>query len=284
VTLKDEPVRLKRTTFLKKNLPFYLLAILIALAFALPLIWMVSASLRAPGLPPTPSIEWLPRPLTWQNYPDLFDLLPFGRYFINSLFVAGIATVVTLVSASLAGFGLSQLGPLSRRRLVVLSVGLLMIPLTALWLARFVLFTWLGWIDSYLALLAPAAMGASPFYVLLFYWSFRRVQQELFEAARLDGANVIQIWRKIALPSVRPTTAAVAVLAFILFWNDFINPLLYLKSQRLYTLSVGLQQLQQLDRTNWPFLLAGSVIMTLPVIILFILAQKQFFHVLELKD
>lgn len=169
---------------------------------------------------------------------------------------------------------MAQLGPLARRRLVVFSVGLLMVPLTALWLARFVLFARLGWTDSYLALLAPALMGSSPFFVLLFYWAFRRLPVELFEVARLEGAGPFTVWRRIALPLTRPTTAAVAVLTFILYWNDFINPLLYLKSPQLYTLAIGLQQLQQLNRTNWPLLLAGSVVMTLPIIILFLLVQK----------
>jgi multiple sugar transport system permease protein len=141
-----------------------------------------------------------------------------------------------------------------------------------------VLFNALGWIDTYLALLAPALMGSSSLFVLLYYWAFRRLPREHFEAAWLEGAGVLHIWRRVGLPQARPTSAAVAVLTFILYWNDFINPLLFLKSQRLYTLAVGLQQLQQLDRTNWPLLLAGAVVMTLPVIVLFLVVQRYFFQ------
>ena len=263
-------------------LPYYLVATTIALMFVLPLAWMVSSSLRTPGLPPPRGIEWLPRPLAWGNYAAIFQLIPLARYILNSVLVAGLGVVFTLLFASWAGFGMSQLGPSSRRRLIVLSVGLLMIPLTALWLSRFVMFTELSWIDSYLALLAPSIMGSSSFFVLLLYWAFRRIPAELFEAARLEGAGPLKIWRRVAMPLVRPTTAAVAMLTFILYWNDFINPLLYLKSPRLYTLAVGLQQLQQLDRTNWPLLLAGSVVMTLPVIGLFLLVQKKFLSVVRL--
>ncbi len=165
----------------------------------------------------------------------------------------------------------------------MLSIGLLMVPLTALWLARFVMFARLGWTDSYLALLSPALMGSSPFFVLLFYWAFRRLPAELFEVARLEGAGPLTVWRRVALPLSRPTSTAVAVLTFILYWNDFINPLLYLKSPHLYTLAIGLQQLQQLSRTNWPLLLAGSVIMTLPVIILFLLVQKHLLAEFQLN-
>jgi len=266
------------------RLPYYLIATVIALMFILPLAWMVSSSLRAPGLPPPREMEWLPRPLAWGNYPAIFQLIPLARYILNSLIVAGLAVVFTLLFASWAGFGMSQLGPSTRQRLIFMSVGLLMIPLTALWLARFVMFTKLGWIDSYLALLAPSLMGSSPFFVLLFYWAFRRLSLELFEAARLEGAGPLQIWCRVAMPLARPTTATVAMLTFILYWNDFINPLLYLKSPRLYTLAVGLQQLQQLDRTNWPLLLAGSVVMTLPVIGLFLLVQKQFLTVVPNRN
>jgi len=174
---------------------------------------------------------------------------------------------------------MAQLGRRARRWLLVLSIGILMAPLMVVWLARYVLIARLGLVDSYLGLLAPALMGSSPLFVLLFYWGFRRMPVELFEAARLEGAAPLAIWRRVAMPLARPTTATVAVLTFILYWNDFINPLLYLKSPDLYTLSIGLQQLQQLDSTNWPLLLAGSVVMTVPVIVLFFLAQRQFFSI-----
>jgi len=255
---------------------FYLVATLVALPFVLPLFWMISSSLRTPGLPPPRGVEWLPQPLVWGNYPAIFTMIPLARYIFNSLLVSGLAVILTLLIASWAGFGMAQLGRRSRRRLLALSVGLLMVPVTALWLTRFLLFNALGWIDTYLALLAPALMGSSPFFVLLFYWAFRRLQVECYEAARLEGAGPLSVWWRVGLPQVRPTIAAVGSLTFILYWNDFINPLIYLKSQSRYTLAVGLQQLQQLDRTNWPLLLAAALVMTLPVILLFFLTQRYY--------
>ena len=266
---------------MRKNNPFsqasfYLVATLVALPFVLPLAWMVASSLRMPGLPPPVGVEWLPQPLAWSNYRLIFQMLPLGRYLLNSLVVAGLAVLLTLLVASWAGFGMAQLGRQARRLLLALAIGLLMAPLTALVLARFVLFNALGWIDSYLALLAPALMGSSSLFVLLYYWAFRRVPRDHYEAARLEGAGILGVWRWVGLPQVRATSAAVASLTFILYWNDFINPLLFLKSQRLYTLAVGLQQLQQLDRTNWPLLLAAALVMTLPVVVLFMFAQHYF--------
>lgn len=254
----------------------HVIAFGVAVLFLLPLAWMAAASLRQPGLPPPRTVEWLPQPAAWSNYRSLFDLLPLGRYTLNSLFVTTLAVPLTLVTASWAGFAISQMEEPWQRRAVVMTLGLLMIPITALWLTRFVLFTRLGLINTYGALLAPALMGSSPLFVLLFYWAFRRLPRELFESARLEGAGALTLWWRVALPQTRQTAAAVTVLTFILYWSDFINPLLYLKSQALYTLPVGLQQLQQLDRSNWPLLMAASVLLTAPTVFIFLIAQYFF--------
>jgi multiple sugar transport system permease protein len=252
------------------------LLIAIAALFVMPIVWMIAASLRQPGLPPPRSIELIPNPIALSNYARVFDLLPWGHYFLNSLFVVSAAVPITIVVASWAGFAMSQLPDRSRRILLILSLGLLMIPFSALWLTRFVLFTSIGLINSHAALIAPALAGTSPLFVLLFYWTFRRVPLELFESARLEGAHAFSIWWRIALPLALPTAAAVGMLAFVFYWSDFLSPLLYLKSQSLYTLPVGLQQLRQLDRTNWPLLMSGAMLMTLPPVLVFLFLQRYF--------
>ncbi|HZY40426.1 MAG TPA: carbohydrate ABC transporter permease [Anaerolineae bacterium] len=253
-----------------------MLSIGVAVIFVLPLIWLITASLRQPGLPAPRSIEWLPNPIVPGNYARIFELLPLGRYTLNSLIVVALAVPITIVTASWAAFAIAQLTGRGQRRLVVLSIGLLMIPLTALWLPRYVLFAWLGWINSYAALIAPAFMGTSPLFVLLFYWAFRRVPRELFESARLDGASALGVWWRVALPLAAPTMAAVGLLTFLTYWSDFVSPLLYLKSQSLYTLPVGLRQLQQLDRSNWPLLMAGAMLVTAPAVLAFLAVQHYF--------
>lgn len=255
---------------------YYALSGALALLFLTPLVWMFSASLRQPGLPPPRVMEWLPSPLAWGNYRRIFEIIPLGSYLLNSCLVAGMAIPLTLLSASLAGFGMAQLGARTRSWLLRLTVGLLMLPITALWLTRYLLFSWLGLTDSHLALIAPALMGTSPLFILLFYWAFRRIPAEVFESARLDGAGAFSVWWQIALPQARPAALVVSILTFMTYWNDFINPLLYLKSQRLYTLAVGLQQLQQLDSTNWPILMAASTVMLLPSLLLFAVLQPFF--------
>jgi multiple sugar transport system permease protein len=185
-----------------------------------------------------------------------------------------LAIPLTLVTASWAGFAAALLPPRWRHPLVMSAVLLMMVPVTALWLTRFLVFTQLMWIDTLWALVAPALLGSSPFFVLLFYWTFRRIPAELFESARADGAGALLVWARIAMPLARPTIAAVSVLTFSLYWSDFINPLLYLKSESRYTLAVGLQVLQQMDRTNWPLLMAAATVMTMPVMVLFLSVQR----------
>jgi multiple sugar transport system permease protein len=252
----------------------HLLSLAIAGLFLLPLFWMFSASLRPAGLPPPRGIEWIPSTLTFSNYLRIFEILPFGRYVFNSLSISFIGVALTLLTASWAGLGMSLLGKRGRLRLLILSAVLLIIPITAVWLTRFLLLAWIGVTYSRLSLLAPALMGTSPLFALLFYWTFRRVDRAVFETAQLDGANILQIWWHVALPLARPALMAVGMLSFLYYWNDFISPLLYLRSQSLFTLPVGLLQLQEMDKTNWPLLMAASTVMTVPALIVFFVLQR----------
>lgn len=255
---------------------FHLVAACVALAFVVPGLWVLAASLRRPGAPPPRTIEWLPDPVAWSNYALIFELAPMGRFLVNSLLVAGAAVPLTVVVASWAAFAMAQLPPRPRYALLAFAVALRMVPLPALWLPRFLIFSELRMIDTFAALVAPALMGSSPFFVLIYYWSFRRLPPALIEAARLDGLGPLAIWARVALPMARPATVAVCALTFVQYWSDFLSPLLYLKSESRYTLAVGLRVLQQLDVTNWPLLMAGAVVMIVPVLALFGLAQRAF--------
>lgn len=260
----------------------HVLSVAVAAVFLVPLLWVVVAALRAPGTPPPAGIQWFPDPVSFESFARLTSLLPFERYLVNSLVVVAVAVPVTLLVSSWAGFAIAQLDDLQRRRLVVIAVALLLVPATALWLTRYLLFRQLGILDSLFALMAPAVMGSSPLFVLLFYWAFRRLPAEFYEHARIDGASALTVWRRVALPLALPTIVAVALLTFLLYWSDFLSPQMYLRSQELYTLPVGLRQLQTLDRTNWPVLMAGSVVLAIPAVLVFAVVQRWFLraHVL----
>ncbi len=245
----------------------------VAALFLLPLVWMTTAAFYRPGQPLPTEWELWPADPSWQNFTRLFQIVPLGRFTLNSLVVAGLAVPITLVTASWAGFALAQLPRPSQQRWVWLSLAILMIPGMALWSTRFLIYEWLGWRDTIWALIAPAWMGSSPFFVLIFYRTFHRLPTDLYDAARLDGAGVLQMWRLVAIPLARPAVLGVGLLTLALYWGDFVSPLLYLQSERWYTLPIALQQLQQMSRSDWPLLMAGAVWTTLIPVGLFLIAQ-----------
>ncbi len=239
---------------------------------------MLLASLRLPGLPPVPTIEWFPAQPTLDSYAQANAIVPLWQFFANSLLIMSITVPLTIVSSSWAALGILYLRPSYRIWLIGSLIACLLIPQQLVWLPRFILFAKLRLIDSYWPLILPAFMGSSPLFVLLFYWAFRRIEAESLEAASLDGANSLHIWATIVMPQVVPTTLTVSVLTTVLYWSDFVNPLMYLKSESRYPLAVGLSILQQVDRANWPILMAGAVIMTMPLILGFLAIQRFFWR------
>lgn len=256
-----------------KTLFFHGVAIVLSIAFALPLWWVVVGALRPNGLPPPTTIEWFPAVPNWSNFSALFALIDVTQFALNSLYVSTLGALITVLSSSLAGFAMAQLPERLRRRLVLFSVLMLFVPVTTLWLTRFLIFMHLGLLNTRWALLAPSVMGTSTLYVLLFYWTFRRVPVDLIDSARVEGAGAFRIWWRIGLPLTRPTMVTIVILAFVHYWSDFIDPLLYLKSERYYTLSVGLSIIQQMDITNWSLLMAAAVVMTAPVLLAYFVMQ-----------
>jgi multiple sugar transport system permease protein len=246
---------------------------LLALLFLLPLFWMVSAAFIEPGSTLPTRLRLWPETFSMANYRRVFAIAPFGRLTLNSLLVAVIAVPLTIVTGSWAGFAISQLDRAWQRRWVLLSLAVLMVPGIALWSTRFLVFRWFGWLDSVWALVAPAWMGSSPFFVLMFYRAFRRIPRPIYDAALLEGAGVLAMWGRIAMPMARSTVLGVAFLSFVLYWGDFISPLLYISDSSRQTLPVGLQLLQQMTRGDWPLLMAGAVWATAIPLVLFFVVQ-----------
>lgn len=254
----------------------YALPPFFALLFLAPLIWLVANSLRKAGDFPPPGINLIPNPVVWANYLTVVNRFQSGIYIFNSILVLLMAVPVTLIVASAAGYAMAQLSVRARKRLVIMTITLFIIPLPALWLPRFIMFSAINLDDSLFALAAPAIMGTSPFFVLLFYWTFRRIPPDLFDAARIDGANILQNWRFVALPLARPTIAVVVVLTFVLYWGDYLAPLMYMRTIELYPYAYRLQELMAQDITIQPLAMAGVVIAIAPVVLLFLLVQRYF--------
>lgn len=256
--------------------------LLLCLVFLLPLAFMVAGSLRLPGLPPARGFDWVPESLNTDNYRAVFELVPLWTTMRNSLLVVAVAVPVTVVIASWAGFAIATAEPRAQRRLVVVSLLALIVPVSALWVPRFAMFKWAGLTDTLWAVASPALMATTPFYVLLFALAYSRIPRNLFEAARLESMTPFQVWRRVAFPLGRPATFAVAMLAFIFHWSNFTDALLYLSTPERFTLPLGLRALQTLEPALHPIMLAGAVVATAPAVIAFFAAQRSFFtRVLE---
>jgi multiple sugar transport system permease protein len=211
---------------------------------------------------------------SFDNFRTVANLVPVARFTLNSLRVVLLAVPLSLLVASLAAFAITHLPARGQTLMVWISLAALVAPPKALWLARFIVFKTLGWVDTPWPLVAPALLGGSPFYVLLLYGFLRSIPRELWEAARIDGAMPGQMWRYIALPLTREALLAVAVLHFLHVWGDFADPLLYLRSTAQMTLPVGLRLLTELTITRWPVVMAGATLLAAPAIGVFLVGQR----------
>ncbi|MEP7199505.1 MAG: carbohydrate ABC transporter permease [Chloroflexota bacterium] len=259
-----------------RHMLFLAALVVLMVLFAFPLVWMLSYSLRPLGLPEPTRLELFTRPLALDNYARLGSVIPLGTFTLNSLRVVALAVPLTVLTASWAGFALAQLPRRITALLLTLSVALLLVPSPSLWVPRFLIFTELDWVDTLAPLIAPALMGTSPFYVIMFTIAFARLPRDVVESARLDGAHVLTTWAAIAMPLVRPTVVAVTLLSFAFYWSDYVSPLLYLRAEANYTLPVGIQLLQQAYKSNWPLLMAAAVVMVAPVVLFFVSIQRWF--------
>jgi multiple sugar transport system permease protein len=249
-------------------------AALVSALLAAPLALMVMGSLHAPGEPPPVGAELLPRDPTLAAFERAFDLVPLWRQLLNSLTVVVVAVPLTVAVASVTGFAMTRL----RGRWHAVAVGFtlvcLTIPAAALWVPRFALYRSMGVLDTYVPLIAPALVGTSPLLVLLCYWSARGVPRDLVDAARLAGMGPLRVWWHVVLPLTRATAVAVAVLAFVAHWSNFVEPLLYLFDAAKATLPIGMSSLRQLGPTDVPVLLAGALMAALPPVLAFAVAQR----------
>ncbi|RME66320.1 MAG: carbohydrate ABC transporter permease [Caldilineae bacterium] len=251
-----------------------LVAWLASLALLYPVLWLLAGALWPDQRPLS---DWLMGGSAFRpnvaNFAVVAETIPLTGFVLSSLRVVFFAVPLAVLVASWAAFAMSRLQPGVRRWLVALSLAGMLVPSTALWLARFPLFRLLGWLDTPLALIAPALIGGSPFFVLLLYTGYRRLPEEMLEAAALDGASPGAAWRLVALPNVAATTGAVALLNFLFFWSNFTDPLLYVRSVSQMTLPVGVRLLAQMDESRWPLLMAGSLVLALPPSLAFLLGQ-----------
>ena len=253
-------------------------AAFVVLAFVPPLLLLVSGSLRPPGLPPPPRPELVPDPVSVQGYTEAVELGGLLRASLNSLAVAAVAVPVSVLVAALAGYALTRLSRRLAGLVAAASLAALMVPATALLVPKFAIFRALGWTDTLVPLVMPALLGTSPLYPLVYYLAFRTLPVDLLDVCRMEDLSPLRIWWRVAMPLVRPVTAAIAALTFVLTWSNFLDPLVYVYDRDLFTLPLALRSLSTLDPTNFPVFLAGAVLATVPALLVFGLAQRTFLY------
>lgn len=253
----------------------YMLAVGGAILFLLPLFWMLSSSLKANyqvlEYPP----RWFPDPVYWANYPEALTYVPFGRYALNTLGIALLTIVGHVLSCTLVAYGFARLEAPGKKALFVVLLATMMLPYPVTMIPIYIGFKTLGWINSILPLVVPAFFG-SPFYIFLLRQFLMTLPRDLEDAARMDGANILQIIVHVLLPIVRPAIATVAVFSFQAAWTDFLSPLIYLHDQSKYTISLGLSFFRSSYDVRWSYLMAASLVTMLPMIAVFFVAQKAF--------
>ncbi len=266
----------KRTMKIFNNSIWYIVLTFFGLVLGLPLIWLISTSLKTGPqtfiMPP----QWIPEPIMWENYPQAFQAVPFAKYFWNTIQIVLFATLGTLITSSLAAFAFARLRFPWRNQLFLLVLSTIMLPSIVTLIPTFIVFRYLKWINTLLPLIVPYWLGGSAFYIFLFRQFFMTIPYELDEAARMDGASNFRIYWNIVMPLSQSIIATIAVFSFIHHWNDFFQPLIYLQNANKWTMAIGLLGFKDLYATSWNLMMAASTAMILPLLVLFFFAQRYF--------
>jgi len=243
--------------------------------FVMPLVYMLSTSLKATRqiakFPP----DLIPNPFIWANYSDVFIYAPMHQYFLNTMFIIIPAILGAAVTSSLAAYAFARLRAPGKNIIFMLLISTMMLPGVVTMIPTYIIFARLGWVGTFKPLIIPALAG-SAFFIFLMRQFFTTIPKELEDAALVDGCSRWRIFWTIIIPLAKPIMATVTIFAFMGTWNDYMGPLIYLAEKSQYTLSLGLQVFVQNHRTEWGMLMAASTMMVAPIIILFFFAQKQF--------
>lgn len=241
----------------------------------IPFLWMLTSSFKDPAFVFADPPQWWPDPWLWSNYAKAFEKLPFALYTLNTLKVTAVCVFGQVLSCSVVAFGFARLRFPGRDTLFIVLLSTMMLPAQVTMIPVFKIFSVLGWYDTFLPLTVPAFFGA-PFFVFLLRQYYMTVPHEMDEAARIDGAGTWQVFWRVVLPQSKPALATVALFSFMMHWNDFLGPLIYLSTPARRTLALGLYAFQGQYSTDWNYLMAASTVVMLPPLVLFFIGQKYF--------
>ncbi len=251
----------------------HLILILVSISMIFPFLWMISTSLKSLDqvflIPPI----WIPKPLQWENYLNAWNALPFGNAYLNSLKIALICVIGQLITCSMAAYALAKINFRGKNIIFIAFLATMMVPSQVTMIPTFILYKYIGWIDTHLPLTVPWVLF-SAFGVFLIRQFILTLPKELDEAAIIDGANHFVIYTRIILPLIVPVLATLAIFTFMSSWNNFLGPLIYLNSPEKYTVPLLLAQFKGIYITDWTLLMAASTIAIVPVLIVYLLGQR----------
>ena len=265
---------------ISRRVLLHILAYMLIAIFALPFLWALFSSLKPVNelfiFPP----QILPETWRWENYVEIWEIAPLARFFLNSIIVAILTVTGRILSASLVAYGFARFNFPFRNVLFVLVLSTLMLPYQVTIIPQFLLFKWLGWLDSFKPLIVPHWLGGGAFAIFLFRQFFLSIPKDLDEAAKIDGANSLWIFWSIIVPLSKPVFITMIIITFVESWNDFFGPLIYLNSTVKYTLPLGLANFQRITtgggQAREHLLLAAAMVMTIPSLLLFISLQRYY--------
>jgi ABC-type glycerol-3-phosphate transport system permease component len=275
--LRYRPLGVSATRMLVHALLYVILTAGAVIA-TIPMAWTVSSSLKDTAHIFTLHVQWIPDPVLWHNYVDLFTRLPFLRFISNTMIIVLSNVVSAILMGSLAAYAFARLRAPGRNLLFLLVISTMLLPGQVTLIPRYIIFKWLKMIDTYWPLVLPGWLGGGAFEIFLFRQFFLTLPLELDDAARIDGCSTLRIYWNIVMPLSRPVIVTIAIFNFIWAWSDFFTPLIYLNSMEKFTLALGLATLQRSAEwsTRWELVMAGAVVSIIPMLIVFFLGQKYF--------
>ena len=265
-----------RTRRAVRRLFRHLFLILLSLLFLAPFVWMVSTSFKTNAQVVEWPPRWLPNPLHPANYPDVFESVPLLTYAKNTLIVTSLSVIGAVISNAVIAYGFARIRWPGRDVLFIITLGTLMLPFQVTMIPLFIMFSKMGWVNTFLPLIVPAFLG-NAFYIFLLRQVYLGISEEFSEAARIEGASDLHILWHIIVPLARPALLSVALFQYLASWNDFLGPLLYLNDASKFTLALGLANMQSaLGLSDFGQIMAAATMIVLPVIGVFMFTQRYF--------
>lgn len=239
----------------------------------IPFAWLLSTSLKPQQEVFSFPIRWIPHPFVWSNYVKVFRTSPFGRYLLNTAFLTVVGVIGSLIGSSVAAYAFARIRFRGRSAMFAVMVATLMVPPWTVIIPTYIFFGEIGWLNTYLPILVPAFF-ATPFNTFLMRQFFLTVPVEMEEAAKVDGAPRWRVFLSVLLPMARPSLIMVTIFGFFYYWNEFLLPLIYLQSEKLYPVSVGVANYASAQSQNYPLLMAASMIALIPPLAMFFGFQR----------